>query len=63
MEPHFQTNTVATAAEISASSSPAWIDPVLGKILANQGSPLLLILLLIWLLRSLTRFIQVCKEN
>ncbi|MEQ8386258.1 MAG: hypothetical protein RH949_28260 [Coleofasciculus sp. A1-SPW-01] len=58
------TTTTETMTEIStipASFCP--IDTALVKTLAEHGSPLVA-LALVWLLfRSLTRFVQVCKEE
>jgi len=50
-------------ASSSGYSSVSDIDLPIVKALLEHGSPLMLLLLLILLLRTLTRFIEVCKEG
>jgi len=50
-------------ASLNGHSSVSDINLPILKALLEHGSPLMLLLLLILLLRALTRFIEVCKEG
>jgi hypothetical protein len=66
--PEFEVGSIVILAEVKQGSPPATqpsgsLDPSLVKTVLEHSSPIVVIVLMIWLFKVLTQFVRVCKDE